>query len=157
MQWAECAQAASLNWTTYSRLRSLMGTLRPSPAGTGRHMDRKSCNQCARPAEFSLAFLVSTIGARPRGQKCTVTVPFCKHCIRNAAPFLASSSFQDLEEPLRDAYTRLEGGSTPSPVRACACPSAAEVHQGGNTAVSCRLCLIACNSRQIDALESSND
>ena len=30
-------------------------------------------------------------------------------------------------------------------------------HQGGNAALSCRLCLIACNSRQIDELESGRD
>jgi hypothetical protein len=37
------------------------------------------------------------------------------------------------------------------------CPSAAEVHQGGEAALSCRLCLIACNSRQIDEPELGND
>ena len=51
-------------------------------------MDRKSCSCCTRPADFSLAFLDSTIGVRPRGQKCTKTVPFCKSCLSTAAPFL---------------------------------------------------------------------
>jgi hypothetical protein len=120
-------------------------------------MDRKSCSRCSEQADFSLAFLVSTIGVRPRGQKCTLTVPFCTRCIRNAVPFLASTPFQDLEEPLRDAYTRLEGGSTPSPERACACPSAAEVHQGSNAVVSCRPCLIACNSRHGDEVGDGHD
>ena len=32
-------------------------------------------------------------------------------------------------------------------------PSAVEVHQGGEAALSCRLCLIACNSRQFDEAE----
>jgi len=30
----------------------------------------------------------------------------------------------------------------------CSAPSVAEVHHGGEAAVSCRLCLIACNSRK---------
>ncbi len=34
-----------------------------------------------------------------------------------------------------------------------AAPPAAEVHQGGDAALSCRPCLIACNSRQIDEQE----
>ena len=55
-------------------------------------MDRKSCSCCTRPADFSLAFLDSTIGVRPRGQKCTKTVPFCKSCLSTATPFLASYS-----------------------------------------------------------------
>jgi hypothetical protein len=55
-------------------------------------MDRTSCSRCHRPAEFSLAFLVSTIGARPRGQKCTQTVPLRKSCLSTAVPFLAAYS-----------------------------------------------------------------
>jgi hypothetical protein len=31
------------------------------------------------------------------------------------------------------------------------------VHQGSDDALSCRLCLIACNSRQFDELESGSD
>jgi len=34
---------------------------------------------------------------------------------------------------------------------------AEEVHQGGKAALSCRLCLIACNSRQFDELELGRD
>jgi hypothetical protein len=113
-------------------------------------MDRKPCSRCSRPADFSLAFLVSTIGVRPRGQKCTQTVPFCKSCFSSATPFLASTPLQALEQPLRDAYTALCGHSLASPALAGAvdCPSAAGVPQGGNAALSCRLCLIACNSRK---------
>jgi hypothetical protein len=113
-------------------------------------MDRKSCSRCHRPADFSLAFLVSTIGVRPRGQKCTQTVPLCKSCLHDAIPFLASTPLHDLEQPLRDAYTALGGVSLASLAGVGPCPSAAEVHQGGDTALSCRLCLIACNSRHGD-------
>jgi len=117
-------------------------------------MDRKSCSRCPRPADFSLAFLVSTIGVRPRGQKCTQTVPLCKACVRDAASLLASTPLQDLQEPLSEAYTTLSGDSPASSAGLGRCHSAAEVHQGGDAAPSCRLCLIACNSRQIDESES---
>ena len=111
-------------------------------------MDHKSCSLCSRPADFSLALLVSTIGVRPRGQKCTQTFPFCKSCIQAAAHFLASTPLQQLQKPLRDAYTTL-GGDSPAPsIRAVVCPLADGVHQGGEAALSCRLCLIACNSRK---------
>jgi len=111
-------------------------------------MDRKSCSRCPRPADFSVAFLVSTIGIRPRGQKCTQTIPLCKACLCVAAPFLGSTPLKDLEQPLKDAYTALGGSSAASSADACICPSEAEVHHSGEAAVSCRLCLIACNSRK---------
>lgn len=120
-------------------------------------MDRKSCSRCSRPADFSLAFLVSTIGLRPRGQKCTQTVPLCKACIRDAAALLASTPLQDLHEPLQGAYTALGGDSPALSAGVSSCPSAAAAHQGGEAALSCRLCLIACNSRQIDEPETGCD
>src|ERR1035438_1805359 len=120
-------------------------------------MDRKSCSCCTRPADFSLAFLDSTIGVRPRGQKCTQTVPFCNSCLSTALPFLASTPLQDLEQPLRDAYTALSGDSSALCTSVAHCQSGVEVHQGGEAALSCRLCLIACNSRQIDEPELGND
>jgi hypothetical protein len=110
-------------------------------------MDRKLCSRCPRPADFSLAFLVSTIGVRPRGQKCTQTVPFCKSCLRDAAPFLATP-FRDLQEPLRDAYTALGGAFPALSAAGGHCLAEGEAHQGGEAAPSCRLCLIACNSRK---------
>ena len=120
-------------------------------------MDRKSCSRCSRPADFSLAFLVSTIGVRPRGQKCTQTVPLCKACIRHAARFLASTPLQPLQQPLKRAYTELGGHSEAISDDTGTCPASAEAHQGGAAALSCRLCLIACNSRQIDEPETGCD
>jgi hypothetical protein len=113
-------------------------------------MDRKQCSRCSRPADFSLAFLVSIIGVRPRGQKCTQTVPLCKSCIQAAAPLLASTPLQNLREPLTTAYTALGGGTkAAAPAgRPCLHKSADGDHQGGEAALSCRLCLIACNSRK---------
>ena len=118
-------------------------------------MDRKSCSRCPRPADYSLAFLVSTIGVRPRGQKCTQTVPLCKSCLSTAIPFLAPTPLQDLQQPLKDAYTALCGDSPALSYSVGRCPAAAEVHQGGEAALSCRLCLIACNSRHGDEVEEA--
>lgn len=42
------------------------------------------------------------------------------------------------------------GGSSLESGTCIAKRSAEEAHQGGDAAPSCRLCLIACNSRQID-------
>jgi hypothetical protein len=120
-------------------------------------MDRKSCSRCHRPADFSLAFLVSTIGVRPRGQKCTQTVPLCKSCLSSAFPFLAPTPLQGLEQPLRDAYTALRADSPALSTGVGPSTSAAEVHQGGDAAQSCRLCLIACNSRHYDEVRGRDD
>lgn len=122
-------------------------------------MDRMSCSRCSRPAGFSLAFLVSTIGVRPRGQKCTQTVPFCKSCLRDAIPFLAATPLQDLQVPLADAYTTLGEVTTASPATAGPCPRALMDggHHRGDAALSCGLCLIARNSRQIDERVSEHD
>ena len=110
-------------------------------------MDRKSCSRCPTPADFSVAFLVS-IGVQPRGQKCTQTIPFCKSCLSAADPFLASTPLRDLQEPLRITYTALCGDSPASSAGAVECALAGGVHRGGDAAPSCRLCLIACNSRK---------
>lgn len=120
-------------------------------------MDRKFCSRCPRPADFSLAFLVSNIGVRPRGQKCTQTDPFCETCFRDAIPFRASTPLQDLEQPLRIAYTALGGASLASSACAVPRPSADGDHQGGKAALSCRLCLIACNSRPGDEVGAEHD
>jgi hypothetical protein len=76
--------------------------------------------------------------------------------IHTATPFLASTPFQDLQEPLRIAYTALGGVPAAPSADAGPCPLAEEVHHGGNAALSCRPCLIACNSRQIDEQESGD-
>jgi hypothetical protein len=116
-------------------------------------MERKSCSRCPRPADYALAFLVSTIGVQPRGQKCTQTVPLCKSCLHDATPFLVSTPLEDLQEPLRDAYTALEGGPPGSSSGVGPSPAAEEAHEGGGAALSCRPCLIACNSRHGDEVE----
>ena len=120
-------------------------------------MDHKSSSRFPRPADFSLAFLVSTIGVRPRGQKCTQTIPPCKSCLRSANPLQASTPLQESQTPHTDTNALPGGTVSASSGSGGHCQLADEVHQGGEAALSCRLCLIACNSRQIDELESGHD
>ena len=54
-------------------------------------------------------------------------------------------------------YTALGNASVALSAAVGHCLAAEEAHQGGNAAPGCRLCLIACNSRQIDELESGHD
>ena len=114
-----------------------------------------SSSRCPRPSDFSPAFLVSTIGVRPRGQKCTQTIPPCKSCLRSANPLQASTPLQESQTPHTDAL--LGSAVSASSGSGGHCQLAEEDHQGGEAALSCRLCLIACNSRQIDEPELGND
>jgi hypothetical protein len=41
----------------------------------------KLCSGCSRPAEYSLAVVLSTLGISKRMQRCSPVVLFCKGCI----------------------------------------------------------------------------
>jgi len=42
----------------------------------------KLCSRCSRPAQFSLVFVVSSVGISPRRQGCSAAVLFCDDCLR---------------------------------------------------------------------------
>lgn len=88
-------------------------------------METKPCSRCSRPASFSLAFLLSTIGRTPRLQKCTRTAAFCSSCLSNVLEILACSPIPDLKEALQRAYTAFS--ETPAHT-----VSAPEVHHPEN-------------------------
>ena len=44
-------------------------------------METKPCCRCSAPAAFSLALLLSTVGVKPRAQKCSKTILLCQSCI----------------------------------------------------------------------------
>jgi hypothetical protein len=69
---------------------------------------------------------------------------------RRATSFLASTPLQELREPLSDAYTALGGALPVSSSGVGPSPTAGELHQGGDAALGCRPCLIACNLRHGD-------
>jgi hypothetical protein len=71
----------------------------------GKRMSRKLCNRCENPAEFSICFVVSTVGRSPRNQKCTETLSLCTACIQNVCGGLRLIAPPRLAESLQAAYT----------------------------------------------------
>jgi hypothetical protein len=120
-------------------------------------MEYKPCSLRPQPAILSLVLLPSALGVLPQGDICN-HIPTRSQAAA-CSPLLLGSLLV-LPVPQRSAI--------PLPLRGSGSlcnlfqlvrthPSAVEVHQGGKAAWSCRLCLIACNSRQIDEPESGND
>ena len=70
-------------------------------------MELRICNRCGLPASFSLACLPSTIGQKPRRQKCSRSVLFCASCICGFCEALASAAPDPLIGSLIEAYTQL--------------------------------------------------
>ncbi len=70
-------------------------------------METKRCARCLRRAEFSVCFLLSTLGRSPRQQKCTAAVSFCAACIQDISQAMGIVALPALIEPLRQAYTAL--------------------------------------------------
>jgi hypothetical protein len=67
----------------------------------------KSCCRCSHEAEFSIVCVFSTVGLRPRRQKCSAAVLYCRACLRTLLDedqFLPS----DLWESVNNAYTHVE-------------------------------------------------
>ena len=74
-------------------------------------MVAKLCSQCGTPADFSVCYLLSTIGRAKRQQKCTASVPFCGLCFRRLLSQLATAAPASLVRPLSAAYTAMAGHS----------------------------------------------
>ena len=68
-------------------------------------MPKKNCSRCEQAAEFSLCFVVSSLGRSPRVQKCTESLNLCTACIQNFCGGLQLISPPRLAESLRAAYT----------------------------------------------------
>ena len=81
-------------------------------AGSGSgQVPTKPCSRCGRIAQFSLCFLLSTLGQSPRQQKCTASVLFCASCIRAISDSMGTAAPLDLVAALRAAYTALNTNS----------------------------------------------
>ncbi len=63
----------------------------------------KSCSCCPQPAQYSLVFVLSTIGVSPRRQKCSKAVLFCADC---AAQLCKAEHWMtvELREAVNSAY-----------------------------------------------------
>jgi len=77
----------------------------------GARVSNKKCEFCSQPAQYSLAFVLSTVGVRPRRQKCSSVVLICDNCIRE---FYESDPQipEELQNALRRAYTTLNSAPT---------------------------------------------
>lgn len=77
----------------------------------GRRATSKTCEFCSQPAQYSLAFVLSTVGVRPRRQKCSSVVLICDKCIRE---FYESDPQipEELQNSLKRAYTTLNSAPT---------------------------------------------
>ena len=82
-------------------------------------METKPCSRCLRPADFSLALLLSTIRVRPRAQKCSQTIALCNSCINDVLASLATSSLLDLQKAFINAHTSIAGRSVIAPNGQC--------------------------------------
>jgi hypothetical protein len=77
----------------------------------GTRTSSKKCEFCGDPAQYSLAFVLSTVGVRPRRQKCSSVVLICGDCIQT----LYESDPQipeELQNALKRAYTTLNSVPT---------------------------------------------
>ena len=117
-------------------------------------METKPCSRCSRPADFSLALLLSTIRVRPRAQKCSQTIALCNSCLHNVLARLGTSPLADLQQPLINAYTAVVGPSGAALIGESQDSAKAEPHHDDGAAVSSRPCLTAGNSRQFDEVGS---
>jgi hypothetical protein len=78
---------------------------------SGTRTSGKKCEFCGDPAQYSLAFVLSTVGVRPRRQKCSSVVLICDDCIHT----LYESDPQipeELQNALKRAYTTLNSVPT---------------------------------------------
>lgn len=116
-------------------------------------MERPPCSRCTRPATVSLSALWSTLGIRPRRQKLSRSISLCTACAHALLDFLAASPLHSLHQSLSAAYTSVQNhlGESCHPENNTTTTLSTEDHHGSNhAAASCRPCLTACNSRQID-------
>jgi hypothetical protein len=120
-------------------------------------MEAELSDPCTLPAVLSLALPQFMPYVSPRGLKCAhTTFALGARGLRNMLPRVVFDSPAPQRTTI--AMAKAISGELVDHLRPpYSAPSAAEVHHGGNAARSCRLCLIACNSRQIDAQECERD
>jgi hypothetical protein len=70
-------------------------------------MKKKSCSECGSDAEVSLCQIVSTVGRRPRRQRCSASTAFCAACLQGGVKLLRGLSLENIRKPLSDAFTEL--------------------------------------------------
>lgn len=67
----------------------------------------KSCSNCSEPAQYSLVFVLSSVGVSPRSQKCSPAVLFCSDCLQELCePERLPTN--DLRKAVNSAYTAIK-------------------------------------------------
>ena len=96
--------------------------------------------RCGARAEYSVCVLVSTLGLRPRRQKCGRARLFCASCMRELVNEQCGHTASEVLESLRSAYTTLLRISEPlvhpsdkDAQEACIRPGPALVSEGPNS------------------------
>ena len=77
----------------------------------------KPCRCCGSESELSIVCVVSTVGIRPRRQKCSAAVLFCRACM---ADLLADGGHlwtDDLRKSVNNAYTHVDRPTEDGPDR----------------------------------------
>lgn len=70
----------------------------------------KSCSRCSHEAEFSVVCVFSTVGLRPRRQKCSAAVLYCRACLRDLLDDGQTFPY-DLWKSVNNAYTHVDRAS----------------------------------------------
>jgi hypothetical protein len=68
----------------------------------------KLCSRCSREAELSFVCVLSTLGARPRRQKCSAAVLFCLRCMRDLVADGGHFCTDDVRKSVNNAYTHID-------------------------------------------------
>jgi len=68
----------------------------------------KPCSRCSREAEFSVVCVVSTVGTRPRRQKCSTAVLFCRGCMADLLADDGRLWTDGLRKSVNNAYTHVD-------------------------------------------------
>jgi len=99
-------------------------------------MEPKPCSRCSRPADFSLALLLSTIRIRPRVQKCSQTIALCNSCIHDVLASSDTSPLTELQQRAITAYAAIADPISGALDVQRQHPAHAEPHSDGGGAVS---------------------
>ena len=70
----------------------------------------QTCKICGGTSDFAVHSLISTKGMRPRVQKCSHSVHFCKTCIQTVCDASVPQGLVGLIESLGEAYTAITSG-----------------------------------------------
>jgi hypothetical protein len=73
----------------------------------------KRCSRCQSEADLSFVCIISTLGAKPRRQKCSGAVLFCHPCMRDLLADRGCFGPDDLRNSVNNAYTDVEQALAP--------------------------------------------